>query len=92
MAGTFVVETEVGSVPRVQGITNFSDTAAKSMPDEFGSRNAARCCKGSSVIRRAQWIREKGVLDVGEHEFLVLLLVVQSQYDSPRCVLRKVAV
>ena len=37
-----------------------------------------------SFIRGTQGIREECVLDVSQHQFLVLLFVIQAQNDAPR--------
>ena len=83
MAGSFVVKAKIQRVGRVYGIADFNDTTVETVPSDLQRRIWASCERGG-VVRQPQGIRVDRVLNIREHQLLVLLLVVQAQYDASR--------
>src|SRR4029079_504830 len=79
MARTLVVEREAGSV-----VTDLHETAGMGRPFQGRDLGRGRRRGGPEArpIRGPQRVRPQRVLDVGEDELLVLLLVLQSQLDA----------
>ena len=78
MARPLVVEREAGPV-----VTDLDETAGMRRPFQGGDLGGAgRGRPRVRTIRGPQRVRPQRVVDVGEDELLVLLLVVEAQLDA----------
>ncbi len=75
--GTFVVEGEA-----LSGVADRVKPGCNLVPAEFGSGIVRGGIALWMLINRVGRVQRKGVLDVGEQEFLMLLLVIQSKLDQ----------
>jgi hypothetical protein len=76
MARRLVVVTEA-----VADVADLGDPAREALP-ALGRRRCVGGARGGLVVAGLQRILRQHVLDVGEHQLLVLLLVVQAQRDQ----------
>ncbi len=79
MPRRFVVVGEVG-MRRPRRGTDLADLLIALQPAQRGRRRVLR--RQVDAIGRAQWIAPERVLDVGEQQLLVLLLVLQAQFQD----------
>jgi hypothetical protein len=89
VARSFVIKAKIERGRGLRRTTNLNQSAVEPAPSELEDRSPSRCRERSCSVRGKQRVRKKGMLNISRHEFLILLLVVQPQYDASQWFLIK---
>jgi hypothetical protein len=65
-------------------MTDLNQTPVEALPPELRDWKLTLSREGGTSVRGMQGIREKGMFNVSQQEFLVLLFVVETQDDAPQ--------